>query len=512
MSRVAIASISDLAAQAGAEAADAGGNAVDAAVAAALTSAVTAPGMCSLGGGGYATVWPTAGVPETIDGGHEMPGRGLASDEFGGGRIDVHLEYGGGVNLTVGPGSVATPGALAACASASQRHGKLAWREVVEPARRHAASGFPMPRAAYDYLRYAHEVVYGWNPDSYAALHDERGQLVEPDTLIHVPHLADTLQSIADEGPDALYRGELGRLASEYVRDGGGILTREDLAAYRPVTRNALQFELDAWKVATNPPPAVGGAALAGMTLLMRGWPRDGWTPEALQRLIDAQRAVLDFRKARLEGSDQLPKEVDRLLAAAGQGDMRLLSAPSTVHTSAVDSEGLACAITLSDGYGSGVMPPGTGLWMNNALGEKELNPRGFHGWPPGRRIPSNMAPTVARGARSGVLAIGSPGADRITTAILQTMIHFMHMGMSLADAVARPRLHVERLHGVWQVAYEAGLAVEELDVVSRRFDAHSMFFGGVAAAFWSPEAGFQVAADDRRAGGTAVAGSPGPA
>jgi gamma-glutamyltranspeptidase/glutathione hydrolase len=188
---------------------------------------------------------------------------------------------------------------------------------------------------------------------------------------------------------------------------------------------------------------------------------------------------------------------------------MRLLSAQSTVHTSAVDSDGLACAITLSDGYGSGVMPPGTGLWMNNALGEKELNPRGFHGWPPGRRIPSNMAPTVARDDQGGVLAIGSPGADRITTAILQTMIHFMHAGLPLAEAVAQPRLHVERLHGVWQVAYEAGLAVEELDVVTRRYESHSMFFGGVAAAFWSPETGFQVAADDRRAGGTAVAGFP---
>lgn len=366
-----------------------------------------------------------------------------------------------------------------------------------------------MPRAAYEYLRYAHEVVYGWNPDSYAALHDEQGRLLEPDTLIHVPHLADTLQSIAEEGPDTLYHGELGRLASEYVREGGGILTREDLAAYRPVIRSALPFELDAWTVATNPPPAVGGASLAAMVLLMRGWPRDGWTPDALQRLIDAQRAVLEYRKVRLEGSDDLPREVERLLASAGRGDMRLSSSQSTVHTSAVDSDGLGCAITLSDGYGSGVMPPGTGLWMNNALGEKELNPRGFHGWPPGRRIPSNMAPTVARHERGGVLAIGSPGADRITTAMLQTMIHFMHTGLPLAEAVARPRLHVERLHGVWQVAYEAGLDVGELDVVSRRFEARSMFFGGVAAAYWTPEAGFQVAADDRRAGGTAVAGSP---
>jgi gamma-glutamyltranspeptidase/glutathione hydrolase len=308
MSTVAVASISQLAANAGAEVADGGGNAVDAAVAAALASAVTAPAMCSLGGGGYVTVWPASGAAETIDGGHEMPGRGLPHDQFGGGRIDVHLEYGGGVNLTVGPGSVATPGALAACTLASRRHGRLPWPAVVEPARRHAAAGFPLPRASYDYLRFAHEVVYGWNPDSFAALHDDQGQLLEPDTLIHVPHLADTLLGVADEGPDLLYRGELGQLVSRYVREGGGILTREDLAAYQPLIRSPLKFELDAWKVATNPPPAVGGASLAAMTLLMQGWPRDGWTPEALQHLIDAQRAVLDYRKNRLETSDDLQK------------------------------------------------------------------------------------------------------------------------------------------------------------------------------------------------------------
>ncbi len=153
-------------------------------------------------------------------------------------------------------------------------------------------------------------------------------------------------------------------------------------------------------------------------------------------------------------------------------------------------------------------MPPGTGLWMNNCLGEIELNRRGFHALAPGTRLTSNMAPTVARHEDGRVLSVGSPGADRITTAILQTVLNFTELGMSLEEAVAHPRCHVESTPEGWQVAFEAGLPIEGLVYRNRRFDEISMFFGGVGAAFWQPDGRFETAADPRRTGATSLAGS----
>ena len=194
-----------------------------------------------------------------------------------------------------------------------------------------------------------------------------------------------------------------------------------------------------------------------------------------------------------------------KMLDLAGQMPSGLAS-PSTVHTSVVDSGGLACAITASAGYCSGVMPPQTGIWMNNSLGEVELNKRGFHALPPGTRIPSNMAPTAGRGTDGSVLSIGSPGADRITTAILQTVTNFVHLGMPLQAAVDHPRLHVE-----WpqaespRVAFEPGIPVDQLSVPQRRFEGLDMFFGGVSAVHLKPPGQFEMAADIRRTGGTAL-------
>ncbi|MBW3620939.1 MAG: gamma-glutamyltransferase family protein, partial [Actinobacteria bacterium] len=189
-----------------------------------------------------------------------------------------------------------------------------------------------------------------------------------------------------------------------------------------------------------------------------------------------------------------------------GDGFRAALQSPSTVHISATDGDGAACAITASAGYGSGVMPPGTGLWLNNCLGEHELNRRGLHAWDPGDRLPSNMAPTVARADTGASLAIGSPGADRITTAILQTVLRFT-AGASLADAIAAPRVHVRHAAdgSVLRVGYEEGLVMPDLALPTQRYHPHAMFFGGVTATLRHADGRLVAAADPRRGGGTVV-------
>ena len=504
---IAIATSSELAAAAGARVAEEGGNAVDAAIAALLVSVVSEPGIVALGGGAHVTVWPADSGAVTIDGYAEMPGRGLAPERFGSG-LKVHLEYAGGVTTIVGHGSMAAPGALAALELAWERYGRIPWRTVLEPAIECARDGFPLSQASHNYLIHAGEPIYGWHPPSYAALHDEAGRLLERGDTVRIEGLADSLDAIARAGAIIFYKGEIGKLISDDSQANGGILTRGDLEAFEAVPRPSLDIPQGEWHLATNPPPAIGGAVLATMLKLMGERPRGGWSAEEIDYLIRVQRAVFEHRFDHIDGSEDVASAVRGLLSEETVGSLRRkLTSPSTVHTSSVDSAGLACSISASTGYGAGVMPPGTGIWMNNFLGELELNRRGYHEWRPGTRLPSNMAPSIVRRSDGAVFSIGSPGADRIVTALLQVTLNYLHLGLSLEDAIAHPRLHVEyRDDGKYRVAHEPGLAVDGLTVPRRRFDDLSMYFGGVSAVLFEPGRGFTVAADPRRKGGCAVA------
>jgi len=490
--------------------ADAGGNAVDAALAATLAASVTEPGMIGPGCSGFVTVWPAGAEPVVIDGYAEMPGRGLSPDPERGFGRRISMAYGGGMETLVGAGSVATPGGFAAFGEASTRYGALPWAEVVAPAIAETEHGFPLSPVAAAYLAYAAEPIFDADPEGAAALRGPDGaRLTEGDTVV-VPGLADALRLVAEEGPSAFYTGEIGRRMAGAVLAGGGRVTHRDLAEYRAEVREPLLTDVDGWTVATNPAPAIGGAVLAAMLLLLGDHPFSGWGADEVRRMAEVQRQVLGYRARHLDDPGDRSRPVDELLAAARLGDLApLLESGSTVHTSAVDSDGLACSITVSAGYGSGVVVPGTGLWLNNSLGELELQPHGLERLRPGDRLASNMAPTIARRGDGTVLAVGSPGASRITTALAQVLLNFIHLGLSLGDAVAHPRLHVEVFEGRPTISHEPGLPVEPWGGLSaRRFPGPSMYFGGVGAALWGPQAGHFAATDPRRSGATALAGT----
>ena len=504
MSSVAVATTSQLAADAAHDVAANGGNAVDCALAASLLTMNTEPGVCALAGSAFITIWKDGEDPVTIDGNVAVPGSGLSAEQRGGGAVPVTMAYGGGIDTLVGPGSVAIPGSLAALEHAWKRYGAASWRDLFEPSINAARDGFPLSGACHYYLGYSGDLIFGRSEDGHGALHDA-GKLVPAGTRIVVPHLADTLDSISREGAELFYRGELGATISNHCRDGGGALTRADLECYEALERVPLKSVVGDWQIASNPPPAVGGAVLAAMLSACSDLDAGGWSRENLQQLINTQLACLDYRKQRLDLADDVEAEAARLLDEARSG--RLLSrwtSASTVHTSVVDSSGTACAITASSGYGAGEMPAGTGLWLNNCLGEIELNRRGLDAGPPGARLPSNMAPSVAR--RDGaVLAVGSPGADRITTALQQFLINYLRFEMPLDDAVAHPRIHIDMSGEETRLMAEPGLDLPQTDLPVNEFPEIVMYFGGVGAASWDANAGLSVAADPRREGGTCI-------
>ncbi len=507
---VAVAAPNDVAAAAGVGVAVDGGTAVDAAVAAAITTMVTEPGLVSLSAGGYVTVQPAGGEPVTVDGGVEMPGRGLPDERFGQALWDVSTPYGGGTTMTIGPGSVAIPGALKALDEAWQRFGSLPWGRLLAPAV-HAAEGFPMGSASHYYLSYVHDCIFGWHPDGRTAVHDPDGRVWPLGAHVVVPHLADTVRQLAEQGAEAMYGGDLGRAIADAVSGAGGILTRVDLAEYRAVVRPALTVQAGAWRLATNPPPAAGGVAVAALLALLEGMPQgDTWSPAELRALARGQAMVLGAGLADPETEEERRDRAQQLLASVSRGGRLALTSPSTATVSVVDAAGGACAVTVSSGYGSGFAVPGTGVLMNNCLGEQELVTSGPHSPRPGTRLTSNMAPTVGLRAPDGaVLAIGSPGSDRIPTAIAQALALFAGERLDLHEAIAHPRMHVRvrpQEDPPMLIDHEEDLPVpDDIALPRRSMPAHSMYFGGVNAALWTPALGLLASGDPRRAGAVAV-------
>lgn len=504
MPSVAVATSSPLAADAACEVAANGGNAVDCALAASLLTMNTEPGVCALAGSAFVTVWRAGENPVTIDGNVAVPGRGLSPEQRGHGAVTVSMEYGGGIDTLVGPGSVAVPGSLAAVELAWKRYGNVRWEQLFQPTVRATRDGFPLPAACHYYLGYSGSSVYGRSADGHGALHRD-SQLVDPGTPIVVPHLADTLEAIGAEGASLFYEGELAARISEHCRDGGGALTREDLSEYAPIERTPLRTQIGGWDFASNPPPAVGGAVLSAMLATCADLKGSTWTTENLARLVDSQRACLDYRKQKLDLADDVGKEAASLLDAARNGQLLAKwTSASTVHTSVVDDSGTGCSITASSGYGSGEIPAGTGLWLNNCLGEIELNRRGLDAGPVGARLPSNMTPGVAR-RDDAVLAVGSPGADRITTALQQFLINHLQFGMPLTAAISHPRLHVDMSGDETRLMSEPGLDMPVTSLSTHEFPEIVMYFGGVGAALWHEKSGLESAADPRREGGTCI-------
>jgi gamma-glutamyltranspeptidase / glutathione hydrolase len=504
---IGIAGPSEMAVRAGAEIAAAGGNAVDAAIAATLVALCTEVGIVGLDAAAYITLWRPREPPVVIDGGIAMPGFGRPAERFGAAGRPVALDYGGGMKTVVGYGTVGIGGAVAALGEAAASWSSLAWPQLIAPAAVHARDGFPLSHASHTWLRYSHREIFGWQADSAAVIHDEKGELLPPGGTVHLPGLANSLAELAREGPSAFYSGNLGRAIADCIDAGGGLMGHEDRHAYHALRRRPVSCALDGWMVALPPPPAIGGTALAAMLARMGTVPEQEWTPAAVAVLAGAQCEVLRRLQTLAEHEDA-DEYLERLLAwARAGGDPRAQQSPSTVHVSAMDDEGLGCAITASSGYGAGILVPGTGIWLNNCLGELEINPRGFHGLAPGQRMASNMSPVVARRPDGAALALGSPGAERITTALLQVMLNFMRLGRSLEEAVAAPRLHVERLGSDWRVAAEPGLPLDDLSLPCRVFDGPSMFFGGAGAVLRQADGALIAAADPRRQGAAVVAG-----
>jgi gamma-glutamyltranspeptidase / glutathione hydrolase len=478
-------------ARAGADVLREGGNAVDAALAAMLAAFACEPLLTSLGAGGYMLVVDPSGEPVLLDFFVEAAGRGAdagARAEL----VPVSVSFGDAIQVfNIGPASVGTYGMAAGVCEASTRFGRVPLADLVAPAARLARDGVEMN----DPQAYVIEILAGIvtsTPES-AALFAPDGRVVRAGDVVRQPELADALERLGTEGPTPFYTGDIAAAIVEWLAERGGIVSAADLAGYGVVDREPIRASYRGREVVTNPPPSAGGILIAHALALLGA--SDG-APDVAQVVETMERTQAERTPAFLEGLDD-PSFVQRFLA-------RRSPLGSTTHVAVLDHDGWACSVTSSNGSCSGVVVPGTGVHLNNMLGEQDLNPLGFHRHPPGRRMPSMMSPTAVLREGTPELVLGSAGSNRIRSAILQTIVRVIDDGMPAGDAVQAPRVHFE--DGV--VYAEPGIDTGPLERAGRaigRFRELNLFFGGVQAAARDSRGRFSGGGDPRRGGAAVV-------
>jgi gamma-glutamyltranspeptidase/glutathione hydrolase len=503
----------------------AGGNAVDAAVATAFALAVTYPAAGNIGGGGFMLVHPPGGTGVTAFDYRETAPAAATTDMYAAGAE----RYGHKI--------VGVPGTVRGLELAHRRFGKLPWKDLVDPAIRLAKDGFALDAgmagslnslvagsAQFPELRRVFGKGGGnesWSPGD---------RLVQPD-------LAKTLRAIAEQGPDAFYRGPVADLIAAEMKAGGGLITKTDLAAYHAKERQPVHGTYRGYDVYAPPPPSSGGVCLVEMLNTLEPFDlkaRRRDAPETLHLMAEAMRRAYCDRARFLGDPDftaipghlttkeygkQLAASIDLKHATKSESlapDLKLAGTESdeTTHFSVIDKDGLAVAntYTLEHSYGSRVVVRGAGFLLNNEMMDFNHRPgvttrRGAIGTSPnqvapGKRMLSSMTPTILAKDGKAVLVTGSPGSRTIINTVLCIVVNVIDYGMTAREAVDAPRLHHQwfpdeiRLE---QIRDSAGIA-DKLRSMGHRVsggrqgDAHTILV--------DPKSGRYVGAEDHRIGG----------
>jgi gamma-glutamyltranspeptidase / glutathione hydrolase len=489
----AIAAGHPLTAEAGAQVLREGGNAVDAAVAAALVSWVAEGTLTGPGAGGFMLVHRSRDQStRVLDFFTAMPGRGAdGAAPQAMETVDVDFSGGSTQEFRIGGASVAVPGAALGLERAQRSYGTFPWRKLFAPAIELARSGVELtPGQAY--LHEILDLILRHTPESRAVYERNGGPLAAGDRLVQ-PDLANTLERLRDEGARALYGGKLGRAVVAHVRRHGGLLTERDLEEYRVIRRQPVRAEFRGDTFLSNPPPSAGGVLIAyGLRIL-----RDVGPPGSAAAIDSLASVMREQHAARLQGFDRALRRGGLLKLL----EERAAVTRGTTHISVLDGNENAVSLTASTGAGSGVVVPRTGIHLNNMIGEFTLP----QAPPPGERISSGMSPSAVLDSDGRPrLVVGSAGSLRLRGAVMQVVVNVVQHGLEVEEAIGRPRIHLDEEE---QLHCEGGHDPAELEEVEAlgwdvvRWRARNLFFGGAAAVTMAADATLAAAGDPRRGG-----------
>ncbi|HKW09859.1 MAG TPA: gamma-glutamyltransferase [Gemmatimonadaceae bacterium] len=512
-----------------------GGNAVDAAVATAFALAVTYPGAGNIGGGGFMVVRLKDGTATTIDYRERAPLRSTPAMYLdGSGKIDRSLTATG----YLAPG---VPGTVRGLALVHKKFGKLPWRDVVMPAARLASRGFALDSGLARSL--THEVAQAMKPyPASVAAYGKRGASGaqwEPGDTIVLRDLGRTLTAIATRGADVFYTGWIADSIAADMRRNGGLITKQDLAAYRARERAPVRGSYHGYDLVTMPPPSSGGVAMVEMLNILSHFDLQKagrWSPETLHLVIEAMRRAYvdrarflgdpDFVKmplARLTSASYaatLASSIDRTKATSSTELGKDIVTPTGVATesdettqfSIVDRDGNAVSntFTLEGGYGSHVVVRGAGFLLNNEMGDfnkkpGETNVQGDIGTKanliePGKRMLSSMTPTIVTRKGKLFMVTGSPGGRTIINTVMEVVLNATGFGMNARQAVDAPRLHHQWLPDVAMFERDA---ISDSTVAQLRAMGHTVEQrgrqGDAHTIMYNPKTKTAYGANDRR-------------
>jgi gamma-glutamyltranspeptidase / glutathione hydrolase len=481
--------------EAGCEVLAAGGNAYDAAIAAFFTSCVAEPVLSSLGGGGFLLSQTAAGQHQLFDFFVQTPCCKQSFEtidfkpiwaDFGATRQEFHI----------GLGAIATPGAVKGMFEVHREFGSIPMTELVQPAIAAARTGIRLNALQAYIFRIVSPILSASDEVASAFSGNDSGNLIGEGELFRMPELADTLEMLAAEGDALFYQGEMGQLIATQCSDGGGHLRRNDLESYQVIRQHPLQINYRDSQIVTNPPPSSGGILIAFALRLWQQVCDSSVAPDSIKYGSLAHLQLLTqvmamSNQARIEahiddtiGHPSVDVLLDEKLLDRYRDSIigRSKAHRGTTHISVIDRWKNVATLTVSNGEGCGRMVPGTGIMLNNMLGEEDLNPHGFQQWQENQRMTSMMAPSVINQIGGGIVALGSGGSNRIRSAILQTIINLTDFDKSLHDAVCLPRVHFE--NDLLNV--EKGFSNEVLSSMFEQYSQHkcwdalNLFFGGV--------------------------------
>lgn len=496
---------------------EAGGNAFDAVLGALCTASIAEPLLASLGGGGFLLALPDGDKPRVYDFFCQTPMKHRPLEDIS--FFPIMADFGTAEQeFHVGLGSSAVPGVVAGIFEAHSELGRMPVAEIMAPAIELARNGVEVDDFHAYVIRILRSIMCA-TPESFALFESPAnpGELIGQGERLRNLEAAVAFEALVSEGPDLFYRGEwASRLAADCA-EKGGLITLEDLAAYRVQRREPVIFNYRGSRVAINPPPSPGGCLVAFALGVMGDWGSAGaeWGSEThMMNLLRGMRAA-SVARHEFSMEDGLDREVmgslldDKTIREWQRSlDLHSLFSRGTTHISVADADGNIASLTASNGEGCSYVLPGTGIMLNNMLGEEDLHPAGFNCWKEGVRLASMMSPAVAEKPDGTRFALGSGGSNRIRSAMTQVLVNLFDFGMSPGEAVAAPRIHLEgKLLSTEPGIPEASLAALDHAVPSsHHWPEQNLFFGGVHTVSVAHGGVFDGAGDPRRGGVMAFA------
>ncbi|MCT4712140.1 gamma-glutamyltransferase [Enterobacteriaceae bacterium H11S18] len=491
-----VATVDALATQVGVDILKQGGNAVDAAVAVGYALAVTHPQAGNLGGGGFMLLRTKGGKTTAIDF-REMAPEKASRDMF----LDEQGNADSKKSLT-SPLASGTPGTVAGFSLALEKYGTMPLNKVIQPAFKLAREGYIVNEALADDLKQYGSEVLPSHENSRAIFWKKDGSLLQKgDRLIQV-NLAKSLELIAENGPDAFYKGPIADQIAEEMAKSGGLISKADLANYKAVERKPISGEYRGYEVYSMPPPSSGGIHIVQILNILENFDLAKYgfgSADAMQLVAEAEKYAYADRSEYLGDPDfvkvpwqaltskayakSLAEKIDvnkaRPSSDIKPGRLAPYESNQTTHFSVVDKDGNAVAVTytLNTNFGSGIVAGNTGILMNNQMDDFSAKPGvpnvyGLVGGDanavgPHKRPLSSMSPTIVVKDGKTWLVTGSPGGSRIITTVLQMVINTVDFGMNVAEATNAPRFHHQWLPDELRV--EKGFSPDTLKLLGEK-------------------------------------------